>query len=125
MYRGKVHRVSDRIVRISQPHVRPIIRGKAGAKVEFGAKISVSLIDGLSFVDRISWDAYNESGDLKNQIKRYRKRFGHYPESFHADKIYLTRENRRYCKDKGIRLSGPALGRPKKRTDQNAEELAA
>ncbi len=125
MYINKVHRISDRIVSLSQPHVRPIVRGKAGAKVEFGAKVSVSLIDGISFVDRISWDAYNESEDLKNQIEGYRKRFGHYPESVHADKIYLTRENRRYCKDKGIRLSGPALGRPKKRTDQNASELAA
>jgi len=124
MYINKVHRISDRIVSISQPHVRPIVRGKAGAKVEFGAKVSVSLIDGISFVDRISWDAYNESGDLKNQIEGYRKRFGYYPESVHADKIYLTRDNRRYCKDKGIRLSGPALGRPKKRTDENSAELA-
>ena len=125
MYINKIHRISDRIVSISQPHVRPIVRGKAGAKVEFGAKISVSLIDGLSFVDRISWDAYNESGDLKKQIEGYQKRFGHYPESVHADKIYLTRDNRKYCKDHGIRLSGPALGRPRKRTDENTSELAA
>jgi len=125
MHINKVHRISDRIVNISQPHVRPIVRGKAGAKVEFGAKVSVSLIDGISFVDRISWDAYNESEDLKTQIEGYHKRFGHYPESVHADKIYLTRDNRRYCKDKGIRLSGPALGRPKKRTDENSAELAA
>jgi len=124
MYINKIHRISDRIVSISQPHVRPIVRGKAGAKVEFGAKISVSLIDGISFVDRISWDAYNESGDLKGQIEGYRKRFGHYPESVHADKIYLTRDNRRYCKNKGIRLSGTALGRPKKRTEENTAELA-
>jgi len=124
MHLNKVHRISDRIVSISQAHVRPIVRGKAGAKVEFGAKISVSLIGGLTFVDRISWDAYNESGDLKTQIGDYRKRFGYYPESVHADKIYLTRDNRRYCKDKGIRLSGPALGRPKKRREENISELA-
>jgi len=125
MHINKVHRISDRIVSLSQPHVRPIVRGKAGAKVEFGAKISVSLIDGISFVDRISWDAYNESEDLKIQIERYHNRFGHYPESVHADKIYKTRNNRRYCKDHGIRLSGPALGRPKKRTDENVLELKA
>lgn len=125
MHINKSHRISDRIVSLSQPHVRPIVRGKAGAKVEFGAKISVSLIDGISFVDRISWDAYNESKDLKGQIEGYRKRFGYDPESVHADKIYLTRDNRRYCKDKGIRLSGPALGRPKKQTEENTAELAA
>jgi len=106
MYINKIHRISDRIVSISQPHVRPIVRGKAGAK-------SVSLIDGISFVDRISWDAYNESEDLKVEIEDYRKRFGHYPESVHADKIYKTRDKGRYCKEKGIRLSGSALGRPK------------
>jgi len=123
MYRSKVHRIKDRSVSISQPHVRPIVRGKASAKVEFGAKVSLSLVDGIRFVDRISFDAYNESEDLKTQIETYRKRFGHYPASVHADKIYRTRDNRSYGKNKGIRLSGPALGRPKKLTDQNALQI--
>ena len=56
--------MADRIASISQPHVRPMVRGKARSNVEFGAKISVSLVNGFSFVDRISWDNYNESGDL-------------------------------------------------------------
>ena len=38
MYENKVHSVSDRIVSISQPYIRPIVRGKAAAPVEFGAK---------------------------------------------------------------------------------------
>lgn len=112
MYDHQERRIDDRIVSISQPHVRPIKRGKPGAVTEFGAKISVSLIDGYSFVDRISWDNYNESGDLKSQIESYRRRFGYWPESVHADQIYRTRENRRFCKEKGIRLSGPVLGKP-------------
>ena len=123
MYDERRHTVADRIVSISQPHVRPIVRGKAKSNVEFGAKVSVSLVDGFGFVDRISWDAYNESGDLINQIESYRRRFGCYPESVHADKIYRTRENLRYCKARGIRLSGPPLGRPKKVTAENAEQL--
>ena len=112
MYDHQANRIDDRIVSISQPHVRPIKRGKPGAVTEFGAKVSVSLIDGYSFVDRISWDNYNESGDLKAQIEKYRHRFGYWPESVHADQIYRTRENRRFCKEKGIRLSGPGLGKP-------------
>jgi len=83
----------------------------------------VSLVNGFSFVDRLSWDNYNESGDLQSQIESYRNRFGFYPESVHADQIYRTRENRRYCKEKGIRLSGPPLGRPKQITEANASEL--
>ena len=123
MYENRTHKIADRIVSISQPHVRPIIRGKAKGNVEFGAKVSLSLIDGFSFVDRIDWNNYNESGDLIGQIEKYRKCFGFYPESAHADQIYRTRENRRYCKAHGIRLSGLPLGRPKKMTAENAEQL--
>ncbi len=112
MYDHRERRIDDRIVSVSQPHVRPIKRGKASAATEFGAKVSLSLINGFSFVDRISWDAYNESGDLIGQIEAYRKRFGYFPESVHADQIYRNRGNRRYCKKHGIRLSGPPLGRP-------------
>ena len=123
MYENRTRKIADRIVSISQPHVRPIVRGKAKSNVEFGAKVSVSLIDGFSFVDRISWDNYNESSDLIRQIENYHEHFGFYPESVHADKIYRNHDNRRYCKKYGIRLSGPPLGRPKKVTTENAEQL--
>jgi hypothetical protein len=121
MYDNHESRISDRIVSVSQPHVRPIKRGKAGAETEFGAKISVSLVEGFSFLDRLSWDAYNESVDLIGQIDNYRKRFGCYPESVHADKIYRTRDNRKYCKKHGIRLSGPPLGRPPSQPEKQHE----
>jgi len=124
MYTDRNHSIADRIVSIYQPHVRPIVRGKAKNPVEFGAKISVSLVNGYSFVDTLSWDAFNESGDLVGQVAAYRNRFGFYPESVHADQIYRTRENRRFCKSHGIRLSGPPLGRPRQVTDANKVELA-
>ena len=81
MYEQREQRVDDRIVSVSQPHVRPIKRGKAGASTEFGAKISASLINGYCFLDRLSWDNYNESGDLQHQIEAYRKKFGFYLEN--------------------------------------------
>lgn len=123
MYTHRCHRIADRLVSLSQPHVRPIVRGKAGTPVEFGAKISVSLVDGVSFVDRIGWDAYNESVDLVPQIDAYRRRFGHDPASVHVDQIYRTRENRRVCASRGIRLSGPPLGRPRTITEATAEQV--
>ena len=126
MYEERIHTIADRIVSISQPHVRPIVRGKSGQKVEFGAKISVShLKGGFVVLDVLSWDAYNEGGDLINQIEGYRERIGHYPASVHADTIYRTRENRKYCKELNIRLSGKALGRPKKQTPENKEQIKA
>ncbi len=118
--------IQDRIVSISQPHIRPIVRGKSGTPVEFGAKLSIShLASGYVTVDKLSWDAYNESGDLTGQIESYRKRFGYYPASVHADTIYQTRSNRRYCKELGIRLTGKQLGRPPKQTEENKAVLEA
>jgi hypothetical protein len=63
----KGRHIENRIVSISKPHVRPIERGKAGAEIEFGAKVSVSVIEGNVFLHRLSWDAYHDGGDLKMQ----------------------------------------------------------
>ena len=112
MYRQRQHRVDHRIVSLAQPHVRPIVRGKAGTPVEFGAKLNVSYVQGFCFIDRLDWEAFNEALDLPEQVERHKDRFGVYPESVHADAIYRTRANRQWCKVRGIRLSGPPLGRP-------------
>lgn len=112
MYDAKTHRVDNRIVSLTQPHVRPIVRGKAGVPVEFGAKLSVSCVQGCVFLDVLSWDNFNESTHLQQQVEAFHTRFGYYPQSVHADQIYRTRANRNYCKANRIRLSGPPLGRP-------------
>jgi len=114
MFENKKQRIDDRIVSLSQPHVRPIVRGKAGKPVEFGAKLSASCFNGYVFLDHLSWDNFNESRDLKDQIEEYKRYTGFYPESVHVDKIYRTRENRAWCQERGIRISGPPLGRPPK-----------
>lgn len=112
MYQERKHTVNDRIVSISQPHIRPIVRGKARAPTEFGAKVAIRVIDGYAFMDTISWDAYNEAEDLIRSVESYQKQYGYYPEAVIVDKIYRTRDNIRFCKSKGIRISGPRLGRP-------------
>lgn len=114
MYDNHTHSVSDRIVSVSQPFIRPVVRGKAGKPVEFGAKLDISVSDGWTRLECWSFDAYNEATKLIETIERYRTREGHYPERILADKIYRNRENLNYCKLHRIRLSGPALGRPKK-----------
>lgn len=114
MYDNRIHSVPDRIVSVSQPFVRPIVRGKAGKPVEFGAKLDISVVDGWTRLDCYSFDAYNEAGNLRAMVERFREREGHYPSRILADKIYRNRENLSYCKECGIRLSGPALGRPRK-----------
>jgi hypothetical protein len=114
MYREKKHKVEDRIVNIHQPWVRPIVRGKATANVEFGAKISVSMVDGYVMVEQLDWNAFNEAGDLQTAVERYRERHGCYPERILADKIYRNRKNHQYCAELGIRMNGTKLGRPPK-----------
>jgi hypothetical protein len=115
MYDAHTHTTKDRIVSVSQPHVRPIVRGKAGTDVEFGAKLSVSLWNGYSFLDRVSWDNFNESGDLIGQVKSYRARFGCWPEDVRADQIYGTRANRTFLDSKNICYTFKPLGRPKRK----------
>ena len=124
MFQTKSRRCDDRIVSISQPYVRPIIRGKLNKPVEFGSKLSVSLTgDGLARVDHLRWNAFHEGHDLKPQVEAYRARYGVYPEAVLGDPIYGTRDNRRYLKAHGIRFAGKPLGRPKKVTDENRDEL--
>lgn len=115
MYENKVHTVKDRIVSISQPYIRPIVRGKAKTPVEFGAKLDLSLDEqGIARIECLSYDAYNEAEVLIEGINNYKKRTGHYPERVLVDQIYRNRINRAFCKEHGIRMSGPQLGRPKK-----------
>jgi len=114
MYEQGSKRVDDRIVSLHQPWVRPIVRGKAKAPVEFGAKIAVSLVDSYLSMERLSWDAFHEGTTLQASVERYREHTGVYPKRALADKAYRTRENLQYCKERGIRLSGPKLGRPPK-----------
>ena len=124
MFNNKKNSIEDRIVSLTQPYLRPIVRGKARQNTEFGAKISASYYDGFVFLDHLSWDNFNESKDLKAQVEAFRNYTGHYPESVHVDQIYRSRENRAWCKERGIRISGPPLGRPKKSVNLEEKKQA-
>jgi hypothetical protein len=111
MVEKKVHQVQDRIVSFHWPEVRPMVRGKDGKEVEFGPKAHLSLVDGFTFLDKISYDAYNESGELKRSLKAYRNRFGKLPEKVTADRIYGTRWNRKFLKRIDVNETFQPLGR--------------
>ncbi|QPN71097.1 IS5 family transposase [Synechococcus sp. CBW1108] len=111
MYDADSRRIDDRIVNLSKPHVRPIVRGKAGRRTEFGAKILISDDNGFVDVDRISWDNYNEANDLIARTKQYNEERGYYPARICADSIYMTLGNKKFCAENNIRLSG----RPRKK----------
>lgn len=115
MFDNHTHRVDDRIVSISQPYLRPIVRGKAKAPVEFGAKYDISIDEkGHARLEKIQFEPYNESTVFIDAVEAYCKRTGHYPARALVDQIYRTRKNLEFCSKHGIRMSGPKLGRPAK-----------
>ena len=120
MYDEGKNTIKDRIVSLFQPHVRPIVRGKAKAKTEFGAKTEISVVDGFVRIHKVSWDAYNESTSFKLAVENFKQLTGHYPERVLVDQIYRNRDNLNFCKEFNIRMSGKPLGRPKK--DQTVDK---
>ena len=114
MYDEKVNRVGGRIVSWWRDYVRPIKRGKGGGKeVEFGPKVSLSHVDGFTFVDEFNHENYSEArGDIvEKQIRNYEERFGAKPPSMTGDQLYGNRENRQLLKEQGIRSAFKPLGR--------------
>ena len=123
MYSNKTHTVENRIVSISQPYIRPIKRGKTKTPTEFGAKYDVSIDEkGHARLEKISFDPYNESTVFIDTVERYKERTGHYPARVLVDQIYRTKANRAFCKEHGITMSGPKLGRPSKDRKSTKEE---
>lgn len=114
MFESVTHSIPQRIVSLAQPWVRPIVWGKAHANTEFGPKLHISLGDGYARMERLDFEPFNESEGLWWAVARYRERYGCYPERILADKIYCNRQTLAFCKEHGIRLSGPALGKPPK-----------
>ena len=113
MYDSKTHSAEDRIVSISQPYVRPVVRGKAKFQTEFGAKLHLSIDEtGFDRIEYLSFNAFNEGPMLVEALNAYRYRNGYYPKRVLVDKIYRTQDNIRFCNENRIRISGPKLGRP-------------
>ena len=98
---GEVDKIKDRVVSLNKPYIRPIVRGKETKAVEFGAKVNKLQVDGISFIEHLSYDAFNEGTRLESGIRLHRKLFGKC--ALHAsDKIYATNANRTYCKKENI-----------------------
>ena len=111
MHNENTNRIDDRIVSIYQPYVRPIMRGKAKYKVEFGSKNGISLQHGYVLLEKLSWDAYNECNDLQPAAHHYKRMHGHYPEWIIADSIYHTKANKTFCQQNYIKLIGKRLSK--------------
>lgn len=97
--------IPDRIVSLSKPHLRPIVRGKEVKSVEFGAKVNNILVDGTSFIEKLSFNAFNEGTRLVHCLKMHKRLFGVEAKKVGGDTGYEGTENRDYCKANGIQTS--------------------
>jgi hypothetical protein len=86
----------NRIVSISKNYLRPIVRGKEIKKVEFGAKVNKLQIDGINFIQRISFDAFNEGTELENTVYKAQQLTKIKVKTLGADAIYATNKNRNF-----------------------------
>ena len=119
--------IPDRIVSISKPYVRPIVRGKEVKNVEFGAKCNNILVDGISFIEKLSFNAFNEGTRFEHCIKMHKRLFNVDAKKIGGDTGYAGTANRNLCKEMGIQTSFVNRGRPaaeKQEKDYVRQELA-
>ena len=117
LYFGKEAKVPNRIVSLHKPYVRPIVRGKEVKPVEFGAKVNMLQVDGINFIEHISYDNFNEGTRLKSTINMQQRYFGACYQ-MGADAIYATNANRRFCTRNHIATSFVAKGQEGKYKEQ-------
>ena len=119
--------IPDRIVSISKPYVRPIVRGKEVKNVEFGTKCNNIQVDGISFIEKLSFNAFNEGTRLGHCIKMHKRLFKVDAKKIGGDTGYAGMANRNLCKEMGIQTSFIKRGRPtteKNDKDYVRQELA-
>ena len=118
--------IPNRIVSVSKPYIRPIVRGKETKTVEFGAKCNNILIDGISFIEKLSFNAFNEGTRLKHCVSLSEKLTGVPVKKIGGDQGYSGNDNRTFCKNNGIETSFTQKGRTGKNEVKNAtkRELA-
>jgi len=108
----------DRIVSISKSYLRPIVRGKEIKAVEFGAKVNKLQIDGINFIQKISFDNFNEGTQFKNTIYKAQGLTKTRVRIAGADAIYATNKNRVFATSNNIRTDFKPKGKPSKHRKQ-------
>jgi IS5 family transposase len=117
---GNQGTVPARIVSLHKPHVRAIIRGKEVKPVEFGAKVNMLQVDGINFIEHISFDNFNEGTRLKSTVEMQKRYFGKCHQ-MGADAIYATNANRTYCTQNNITTSFVQKGKEGKDAQQKSQ----
>lgn len=110
-------KIKNRIVSFFKPYLRPIVRGKENKRVEFGAKVHMSQVDGINFIEHLSFDAFHEGVRMGKSIFKHRRRFGKCSQ-YGADQLYASNKNRKYTSRRGIATCFKRKGRASKDEEQ-------
>jgi len=110
--------VKGLIVSIDKDYIRPIVRGKETKSVEFGAKVNTIQIDGINFIEHLSFDAFHEGIRLPECISKHQKLFRKRVTHLAGDRLYATNYNRKYCSSRNITTSFVRKGRAGKEEEQ-------
>lgn len=107
-------KIKNRIVSIQKDYIRPIMRGKVVKPVEFGAKVNKLQIDGINFIEHLSFNAFNEGTRLEATVYKAQSLTKRKTQVLGADAIYATNKNRNFVSSRGIKTDFKRKGkRPK------------
>lgn len=120
IYFGKQTTVPNRIVSLHKPYIRPIKRGKETKPTEFGAKVNKLQVDGISFIEHLSFDAFNEGTRMQSTVDMQRRYFGKCSQ-MGADAIYGTNANRKYCTAEHIATCFKPKGKQGRQAEQKSQ----
>lgn len=115
----------NRIVSLDRPYIRPIVRGKELKPVEFGAKVNKFQIDGISFIEHLSFSAFHEGNRLIDTIFKAQRLVKTKIKLVGADAIYATNKNRKFLTANNIRTDFKRKGKPGKHEQQRSKLAGA
>ncbi len=113
------YKIKHRIVSLYKPYLRPIVRGKEGKRVEFGAKVHMSQVDQINFIEHLNFDAFHEGVRMWKSVFNHRKRFKKCSQ-YSGDKLYANNDNRKFATKRGISTSFVRKGRASKDEEQKS-----
>ncbi|HET7361600.1 MAG TPA: transposase [Salinimicrobium sp.] len=124
-YFHKEEKPKNRIVSIDRPYIRPIVRGKEVKPVEFGAKVNKFQIDGIGFVEHLSFEAFHEGNRLIDTIFKAQRLTHVKTKLVGADAIYATNKNRKFITSHDIQTDFKRKGKAGKHENQRKKLAGA
>ena len=111
----------DRIISLFKPYLRPIVRCKENKKVEFGAKVNKIQIDGINFIQFLSFDPFNEGTHFQSSIDQAQHLTGIKIMQVGTDAIYATNENRSFAAAEEIKTNFVRKGKAGKNEEERKQ----